>query len=126
MVTNDIATSQANGGHFCGICTGDDDMIGIVDYVPSHFEGDPHAAFLSLLMIAAPFRQRGIGHAVIDVIEAEIMNDAQIHAIHSGVQVNNPHAVRFWENQGYRIVSGPDLLPDQTTVFGLQKDVFLD
>ncbi len=121
MVVNDIATSQAHGGRFCGIYT-DDDMIGIVDYVPSHFEGAPHAAFLSLLMIAAPFRQRGIGAAIVEAVEHEILTDAHVRTIRSGVQMNNPHAVRFWQNQGYRIVSGPDLLPDQTTVFGLQKD----
>jgi len=38
-------------------------------------------------------------------------------------QVNNPQAVSFWQKYGYRIVSGPTLVPDQTTVFGLRKDI---
>ena len=122
MVRKDIEISRAEGGVFCGIYTTGGKMIGIVDYVPSHFEGDPHVGFLSLLMIAAPFRKQGLGAAVVEAIEAEIRKAPQITAIHSGVQVNNPQAIQFWQRQGYRIVSGPKLHPDQTTAFDLHKD----
>lgn len=122
MVLKDIEISQREGGVFCGIFTANGKMIGVVDYIPSNYKGDPHIAFLSLLMIADSFRKQGIGKAVVEVIENEIRKDAQVMAILSGVQVNNPQAVQFWQKNGYRIVSGPELLPDQTTVFGLQKD----
>lgn len=59
MVQKDIEKSKAYGGLFCGIYTSEGKMIGILDYVPSKFEGDPHAFYISLLMIAAPFRSRG-------------------------------------------------------------------
>ena len=122
MVLQDIEISQREGGVFCGIYdAADGGMIGVVDYVPRGFEDDPHLAHLSLLMIAAPFRQRGVGKAVVEAVEQEIAKDARVTAILSGVQVNNPHAIRFWQKRGYRIVSGPTLMPDQTTVFGLQK-----
>ena len=123
MVLKDIETSKDMGGIFCGIYTTDGKMIGIVDYVPNNFEGDPHAAFLSLLMIAAPFRGHGIGAAVVEAMKNEIRKDVQITAILSGVQVNNPGAIKFWQRQGYRIVSGPKLHPDQTTAFDLRKDL---
>jgi len=123
MVCKDIEISQKEGGIFCGIYAADGKMIGIIDYVPSHFEGNPQDAFLALLMIAAPFRKRGIGAAVVEAVEAEIRKDPQITAIRSGVQVNNPQAIQFWHRQGYRIVSGPTLFPDQTTAFGLRKDL---
>lgn len=123
MVRQDIEISQHEGGFFCGIYdAADGKMIGVVDYVPCGFEGDPHLAHLSLLMIAAPFRQQGVGKVVVEAIEQEIRKDAQVTAILSGVQVNNPQAVQFWQKRGYRIVSGPTLMPDQTTVFGLRKD----
>ena len=122
MVLKDIEISEQEGGVFCGIYTADGKMIGIVDYVPSNWEGDPHAAFLSLLMIAAPFRKQGIGAAVVEAVEKEIRKDTGITTILSGVQVNNPQAIKFWQRQGYRIVSGPTLFPDQTTAFGLCKD----
>ncbi len=122
MVLKDIEISEQQGGVFCGIYTPDGKMIGVVDYVPNHWEGDFQAAFLSLLMIAAPFRYQGIGAAVVEAIENEIRKDAQIITIFSGVQVNNPQAIKFWQRQGYRIVSGPTLFPDQTTAFGLRKD----
>ncbi|HET9914989.1 MAG TPA: N-acetyltransferase [Anaerolineales bacterium] len=123
MVLKDIDVSKDMGGNFCGIYTADGKMIGVLDYVPSHFEGDPYTAFLSLLMIAAPFRKHGIGTAVVEAVENEIRKDAQITTILSGVQVNNPGAIKFWQRHGYRIVSGPKLHPDQTTAFDLRKDL---
>jgi ribosomal protein S18 acetylase RimI-like enzyme len=122
MVQKDIEISQREGGVFCGIYTADGKVIGVVDYVPSKYKGDPHTAFLSLLMIAPSFRKQGIGKTVVEAIEREIRRDAQVVVILAGVQVNNPQAVRFWQRNGYRVVSGPKLLPDQTTVFDLRKD----
>jgi ribosomal protein S18 acetylase RimI-like enzyme len=122
MVRKDIEISQQDGGIFCGVYAADGKMIGIVDYVPSHFEGDSQVGFFALLMIAAPFRKQGIGAAVVEAIEAEIRKDPQLTVIRAGVQVNNPQAIQFWQRQGYRIVSGPQLFPDQTTAFGLRKD----
>jgi ribosomal protein S18 acetylase RimI-like enzyme len=123
MVRKDIEISQRQGGVFCGIYAADGKTIGIVDYVPNNFEGHPHLAFLSLLMIAASCRNHGIGRVVVEAIENEIKKDVRVRAILSGVQVNNPQAVKFWQRNGYRIVGGPKLLPDQTTVFDLRKDI---
>ncbi len=123
MVLKDIEISKDQGGIFCGIYMPDGKMIGVIDYVPSHWEGDPQTASLSLLMIAAPFRGQGIGAAVVEAFENEIRKDTQITAIDSGVQVNNPQAIKFWQRQGYRIVSGPKFHPDQTTAFDLRKDL---
>ena len=64
MVLRDIETSQREGGLFCGIFEANSSMIGVIDYVFGNFEGDPRLAFLSLLMIAAPHRNQGIGQAV--------------------------------------------------------------
>ena len=122
MVLQDIELSKGYGGLFCGIYMGGE-MIGIIDYVPSNFEGDPYAAYLSLLMIAAPFRKQGIGKAVVEAIENEIKRNAQVDKILSGVQVNNPQAVQFWQRNGYRIVGEPKLYPDQTTAVDLRKDL---
>ena len=122
MVLKDIEISQNEAGIFCGIYTADGKMIGVVDYVPGNYRGDPHAAFLELLMIAAPFRKQGNGKAVVRAVEQEIRKDVQVSMILSGVQLNNPEAIRFWQRNGYRIVNGPTLFPDQTTAYSLQKD----
>jgi ribosomal protein S18 acetylase RimI-like enzyme len=124
MVLSDVEHSQKEGGVFCGIYAADGEMMGIVDYVPSNFEGNPQSAFLSLLMIALPFRRQGLGKAVVKAVESEIRKDSRITAILAGVQVNDPPAIQFWQKNGYKIVSGPELLPDQTTVFGLRKDLY--
>lgn len=121
MVLADLQHSLEEGGTFCGIYAAHDVMLGVVDFVRRGFEGDASRAFLSLLMIAAPWRSQGLGASIVRLIEAEIRLDEHITAIDSGVQVNNPAAIRFWQRQGYTITGGPELLPDQTTVFHLRK-----
>jgi ribosomal protein S18 acetylase RimI-like enzyme len=123
MVQKDIGISQSIGGKFCGIFASTGEMIGVIDYVPDNFEGDPQQAYLSLLMIAAPFRCQGIGEAVIKSVETEIKQNPKVTVILAGVQVNNPLAVKFWQKLGYQIISGPELMPDQTIVYGLRKNL---
>jgi ribosomal protein S18 acetylase RimI-like enzyme len=118
-----LAKQTIAGGLFCRVSREDGDIVGIVDFVPRGHAGRSQYAYLALLMIAAPFREHGIGTAVIRAVEDEIRKDATVRCILSGVQVNNPDGMRFWQRNGYQIASGPELLPDQTTVFHLQKDI---
>ena len=126
MVLKDIELSRRAGGIFCGIFRADGQLIGIVDYIPGHYQGQPSIAFLELLMIAGPFRHQGIGKAVLEAVEDEIRQDKKVKAILSGVQVNNPQAIKFWQRAGYTITSGPTPQSDQTTVFGLRKDFTIE
>jgi ribosomal protein S18 acetylase RimI-like enzyme len=123
MVMKDIELSQAEGGIFCGIYTADRNMIGVVDYVPKNYLGNPQAAYLELLMIDASFRNRGIGTAVFEAVENEIRKDPSVTVFLAGVQVNNPQAVEFWQRNGFCIVSEPKLMPDQTIAVDLRKDL---
>jgi ribosomal protein S18 acetylase RimI-like enzyme len=123
MVLEDVEISQRAEGVFCGVFAGDKGMIGVVDFVPNNFEGNPRMAFFSLLMIALSFRNRGMGSKIVELIENEIRKDAQVMAILSAVQTNNPKGLRFWQKNGYRIVGEPQLQPDHTTTFRLQKDL---
>jgi ribosomal protein S18 acetylase RimI-like enzyme len=122
MVLEDIDISRRAQGVFCGVFAGDGGMIGVVDFVPGNFEGNPHIAFFTLLMIAPNFRNQGIGTTIVELIEKEIKKNAQVTAILSAVQANNPKGLRFWQKNGYRIVGGPQPQPDHTTTFSLQKD----
>jgi ribosomal protein S18 acetylase RimI-like enzyme len=85
------------------------------------YQYNSQAAYLSLLMIASSYRNHGIGNAVVDAIEDEIKKDALATVIFSGVQINNPEAMRFWQRKGYRVISEPKLYPDQTIAVDLQK-----
>src|SRR5512134_1193177 len=69
MVLKDLELSREQNGIFCGIHNAAGEMIGVLDYVPANFEGDPQAAYLALLMIAAPHRKQGIGKAVVEAFE---------------------------------------------------------
>jgi ribosomal protein S18 acetylase RimI-like enzyme len=124
MVQEDLHHSQELGGVFYGIYDLDCGvMMGIVDYVTDGFLGDDGLAFLSLLMIAAPFRSRGLGAEVVQLVEGDMRRTGQARAVESGVQVNNPQAVRFWQRMGYRIISDATDMADGTTVFRLWKDL---
>ena len=123
MVLKDLEISRDEGGIFCGIYTPEGKMIGVIDYVLCNFEGDPQAAYLSLLMVAGPFRDKGIGYTVVEAVEKEIRKNLQVNKILAGVQVNNPRALQFWQRNGYRVVSEPKLHPDQTTAVDLRKDL---
>ncbi|MBN2002269.1 MAG: GNAT family N-acetyltransferase [Anaerolineae bacterium] len=126
MVLKDLEISQSEGGSFCGIYAADGVMVGVVDTIPYDFEGDPSQAFISLLMIAQPFRRQGIGKAVVAAIEEDIKTNPEVRTILAGVQANNPDAIRFWDRNGYSIVGGPEEMPDQTIVYRLRKDLYGD
>jgi len=127
MVLADLALSRQHSRVFCGIYEAQPDglgpMVGVLDVVLGGAEGRPECADLALLMIAAPHRHHGLGRKVVALVEEAIRRDPSITTILSGVQVNNPPAIRFWTRNGYRIVGGPELMPDQTTVYHLRKDV---
>jgi RimJ/RimL family protein N-acetyltransferase len=121
MVQKDLEISRQEGGCFCGIFNAGGQLVGIVDFIPSGFERKPDTAFLSLLMIALQYRSQGTGTETVRLVERQIQKDTAITEIRSGVQVNNPAAIHFWQQNDYRIVSGPELQPDTTIVYRLSK-----
>jgi GNAT superfamily N-acetyltransferase len=123
MVQQDFGHSRLQGGLYCLILDSIGQTIGVIDYLPSHFEGNPEQAFIALLMIAAPFRRRGLGHQVLSQIENLIQENDQIRGINTAVQVNNPDALCFWQKNGYAIISGPEVQPDTTITYRLQKGI---
>ena len=123
MIQADLAQSAAMGGVFCGIFDESGVMFGVADFVPHGYQGSPALAFISLLMLARPYRCRDLGTAIMQAIEAEIRRDPRVTAILADVQVNNPGAARFWGRMGYWIVGGPEPQPDRTTVWLLRKEL---
>ncbi len=124
MVLADLRLSREAGGWFCGIYEKTSGrMIGVVDFVPSGWEGLPNQAFLELLMIAAPYRSQGVGQEVVRLVERAICQDEKVDRIAAGVQVNNPGAIRFWRRMGYAIVSEAKAMADGTVAFELLKQI---
>lgn len=124
MVEADLAHSREEGGIYCGVFDPKSNhMLGIIDFVPSGYRGDPELGFLSLLMIAAPYRQRGMGEGIVQAVEEWIVQGSPVKTIHSGVQVNNPAAIRFWKRMGYEIISSAQSMPDGTVAYALSKRI---
>lgn len=122
MVLDDLKHSGEEGGIFCGIFR-NSEMIGVVDFVLNNFDEEPNNAFISLLMIDIDYRRNGLGKEVIKAVEAEILKNKHIESILSGVQINNISAINFWISMGYKIIAGPELLPDGTTCYKLKKSI---
>ena len=97
-------------------------MLGIIDYVPE-MEMDSKKAFLNLLMISRTYGNTGVGREAVMLVEKDMVQNKAITHIESGVQVNNPDAIRFWNRMGYATVSGPELLPDGTKAYSLSKRI---
>ncbi len=123
MVLADVQLSRDQAGVFCGIFDRHEQLMGVLDYVPMGFQGVGEDAFIELLMIAQPYRNRGLGAAVVDWLERAAAANPDVSRIRAGVQVNNPDGRRFWERMGYRVVSAPKLHPDQTTAVDLLKEL---
>lgn len=120
MIIDDLRHSKDEGGCFCGIYI-NSEMVGIIDFVLDNFDNEPNNAFISLLMINGDYRSNGLGKEVVTAVEAEILKNKHICNILSGVQVNNISAINFWINMGYKIIYGPELLPDSTVCYKLKK-----
>lgn len=123
MVLDDLKHSEEEGGIFCGIYR-NDEMIGVIDFVLNNFHGKPNDAFISLLMIAVDYRGNGLGKEIVKAVETEILKNKDIESIFLGVQINNLSAINFWMNRGYKIIAGPELLPDSTTCYQLKKIIY--
>jgi ribosomal protein S18 acetylase RimI-like enzyme len=100
LVLKDLQISKDEEGIFCGIYAPGGEMIGVIDFIPRNYQGDPQAAYLSLLMIASPHRNQGIGKAVVQAFERQVIQDAQVSVVYAAVQVNNPRAALFWQRRG--------------------------
>jgi hypothetical protein len=61
MAPQDIEMSQREGSRYCAIYTSDGTMIGVVDFIPANFEGNPQHAFHSLLMMQLPIASAASG-----------------------------------------------------------------
>jgi ribosomal protein S18 acetylase RimI-like enzyme len=126
MLLYDMRTSQDAGGSYCGIYSALNDnqpgrLIGILDYVLDGYCGDAGRAYLSLLMIAAPYRGLGLGADVTAWLERQVRKNPAVSVLALSVQVNNPAAIRFWQKMGFQIVSQPESQADTTVVFRMEK-----
>jgi ribosomal protein S18 acetylase RimI-like enzyme len=100
MVEEDIKSSHQDSGLYCGIYDSERRMVGVISFIPWNFGGREKYAYISLLMIAQPFRKKKIGSQIVSLIEEEVHRKYQVILIGTSVQVNNPKALKFWNKKG--------------------------
>jgi ribosomal protein S18 acetylase RimI-like enzyme len=120
MVLADFEHSKNENGIYCCVIDKEDRQIGVLDFIP---EVRPHTAFLSLLMIAKPYRQVGNGRFVVAWLENHLFQNYATESIESGVQVNNEAGKRFWKAMGFRIGSAARILEDKTVAYEMRKEL---
>lgn len=119
MVVEDIERSRAQHGEFCAIRNNRGDTIGVIDFIPDR--GGKGSSYLSLLMIAAPWRNKGYGRALVTALEAHQQSTAQTKRMDAAVQANNSDAIQFWTKLGYTLSDEPQEQSDGTLAYGLTK-----
>ncbi len=95
------------------------ELVGILDYTPG-CNGDPCAAFIELLMIAAPQRGRGLGEQAVYWLVSTLGGEAGLLKLCAAVQVNNPNAMRFWQHMGFHITGPAERQPDSTITYPIE------
>ena len=123
MVEEDLRYSINNNGRFCVILYGDR-VIGIVDYIPFGYKDKLDNSYISLLMVAKNYRNKGIGSVALIKVEEIIKKNLNIKNIYTSVQTNNTKALLFWIRQGYIRISEAELQEDTTIVYHFKKDIY--
>ena len=121
MVKEDINHSRGENGSYCAIREDQGRIIGVIDFNAKSEEN--HTSVLSLLMIAAPWRNKGYGQAVVSALEEYLRKNYETKQINSGVQTNNREAIRFWKRLGYQLSAESCNLPDGTVVYTMTKEL---
>jgi|GEM_PF-3849981 len=119
MVKDDMEHSKYENGCYCCIRNSLGHVVGVLDFIPNAKERD--ASFLSLLMIAAPYRRKGYGKSVVIALEKYLNKLYKTKRIKSAVQTNNIDAIQFWKKMDYHISNKPEKRPDGTIVYSMSK-----
>ena len=114
MVMEDIRRSQEAGRSFCGIYLPEGQApVGVVDYVPFGFDGDPAVGGIHVIMVRPEGRRKGVAAEAVSALEQMLFASQEIDAICVKVRVNSTGAFSFWEGLGYQRHQGTQPLSDE-------------
>ncbi len=114
-----LTGSPPDGGRRTNLSGSMGKLVGILDYTPG-YNGDPCATFIELLMIAAPYRGRGLGEQAVRWLVSTLGGEAGHLKLYAAVQVNNPAAIRFWQRMGFHITGPAAIQPDTTITYPIE------
>ena len=101
-VLEDMTLSRQDGGIFCGIYDQEDELAGVLDFVPANFAGRSDNACIRSLKIAAPYRNRGLGGRAIDRLEEELRKDIHLKYLWACFPENCSTWQEFAARHGFR------------------------
>ena len=97
-VESELAAALSDPGRSLELLFLGEEAVGLIDYKTHHPE--PQAATLSLVLIAEPYRGRGLGQAAVRHLEKTLA--PKVRELYAVVYGNNPGAERFFTTLGYR------------------------
>ena len=120
MVLYDIEEARELGGQYC-VIRNKKTVVGVVAYIAKteHLS----ASYLLLLMMGAPWRNRGYGEVVTHALERFLSEEYGTERVNSAVQVNNTDAIRFYKRFGFRLSNEPRPQPDGTITLEMSKEL---
>ncbi len=119
MIRDDIDEAVDLTGVFCTI-RNKQDPVGVLAYIPRTKE--PGMSYLMLLMIAAPWRNRGYGLIATSALWEYLKNDFGTVRLRGEVQIDNEGAIRFWKGFGFHVSTDPRKQKDGTTTYAMCKE----
>ncbi|NPV75331.1 MAG: GNAT family N-acetyltransferase [Anaerolineae bacterium] len=110
-VLEDMTLSQQAGGVFCGIFDRQDELVGVLDFIPANYAGRAGDACIRALKIAAPYRGRGYASKAVKRLEEELRKDGQARRLWACFVGSCPTRRAFAMELGFRPVEeGGDIL----------------
>lgn len=101
-VLEDMTLSRQAGGIFCGIYDPQDELAGILDFVPAGFGDRVDSACVLALKIDAAYRGRGLGGKALDRLEEELRKDGRLKYLWACFPEGCPTWQGFAARHGFR------------------------
>jgi RimJ/RimL family protein N-acetyltransferase len=108
MARSDIEAASLRGSEFVGLFERtSNELIGVADFVPKNFRGQPDYAWLNVLLIRQSNRRQGYGTEAYRVIEEYIFDDPVVTRIGQALLPQFEPSLRFAEQMGFERAGGP-------------------
>ena len=111
--------AQRNCKHFVGFYNDDDVLVAVLDLITGYPEGDD--AFIGWFMVDGAMQGRGVGSQIIADVRAA-MKAAGYDYMSLAVIKKNEEALKFWNEQGFRIVE-ETVSTDGYEVYKMARDI---
>lgn len=108
LIQSELTRAKKFGGEFAGIYSRtSNDLIGVIVFVPNHFQGQADYAWIDLLLIRTSDRRHGLGREAYQAIEQHVFADPAVLRIGLALLPQFEPSLKFAEAMGFVRAGGP-------------------